>query len=280
MPKLTPILVASIFILCQNEVGPKAVASCSTGLIETHTENMSTTDKIVVCDPPKDKRFKDLTGMTFGRLTVDSFYGRHERKKFWMCQCSCGNKRIVCGSDLNAGDVKSCGCLREEARTKESEIPKPLPETRHIALTQGKYTVIDEKDFDEVSRFKWCFDGLYATRNCEIGGKRTMQRLHLFLMGPADGMEVDHRDLDRLNNRRSNLRCATRGQNGCNRGIHKNNKSGHKGVILCKRTGRWIAGIVVNKSRKHLGTYDSPEEAHAAYVSAAKELHGEFYRAT
>ena len=60
--------------------------------------------------------FENLTGETFGRLTVLGLSGRRGgRKSYWVCKCICGNKKVVRGDVLKVGDVKSCGCLKKEA---------------------------------------------------------------------------------------------------------------------------------------------------------------------
>lgn len=60
-------------------------------------------------------KVNDLTGQKFGRLTVESFAGKNSRRyATWLCQCDCGNKTVVCGSDLRSGNTKSCGCYHDE----------------------------------------------------------------------------------------------------------------------------------------------------------------------
>lgn len=85
---------------------------------------------------------------------------------------------------------------------------------------------------------------------------------------------IDHVNGMRNDNRWANLRLATKAENGMNRGAPLNNTSGFKGVSRNKK--RWSASIHLGGHKQHLGTYDTPEEAHAAYCKAAKELHGEF----
>lgn len=88
---------------------------------------------------------------------------------------------------------------------------------------------------------------------------------------------LDHIDGDRTNNRISNLRLASEHLNSGNRGPNKNNRSGFKGVF---RSGnRWAAQISIRGKHTHLGVFDSPEEASAAYQFAAKDVFGEFARA-
>lgn len=88
--------------------------------------------------------------------------------------------------------------------------------------------------------------------------------------------QADHRDLKRDNDRISNLREATDSQNGANTGLLASNRSGFKGVSH-SRDG-WKAQIRKNGERKFLGYFDTPEEAHAAYCAAARDLHGDFAR--
>lgn len=92
---------------------------------------------------------------------------------------------------------------------------------------------------------------------------------------------IDHRDLDGLNNRWTNLRLATKSQNAQNTPRRVDNTSGFKGVAWDARRGKWRADIrVPGGKRMHLGMHDDPAVGHAAYVAAAKELFGEFGRAS
>jgi len=86
--------------------------------------------------------------------------------------------------------------------------------------------------------------------------------------------EIDHIDGNRSNNCISNLREANRSQNKCNQGLSTVNKSGRKGVY---RAGeRWRSQITLNGKKKHLGYFETADEAHAAYIEAALKLHGEY----
>ncbi len=91
-------------------------------------------------------------------------------------------------------------------------------------------------------------------------------------------LDVDHIDRDRANNRIENLRLASRGKNCMNGPRRATNKSGYKGVHWHKACRMWVAKISVDKKRLHLGYFSTPELAHAAYVKAAAEAHGEFAR--
>jgi hypothetical protein len=100
--------------------------------------------------------------------------------------------------------------------------------------------------------------------------------LHVYGEWPAK--YVDHVDGDRSNNKITNLREATNAQNMRNCGAYATNTSGFKGVTFHKHRRRWHARINIPSKQIHLGYFDTPEEAHAAYCAAAAKLHGEFAR--
>lgn len=99
----------------------------------------------------------------------------------------------------------------------------------------------------------------------------------LWMTGAWPSEEIDHRDGDPSNNRWSNLRAANRRLNQENlRKPLVTNSCGFLGVTYThsgKRIKRWRATIMVNRVQKHLGRFHTPEEAHAAYVTAKRELH-------
>lgn len=87
-------------------------------------------------------------------------------------------------------------------------------------------------------------------------------------------VEMDHINGNRSDNRIANLREVTHVQNMQNREKLPTNTSGFKGVN--RHEGRWVARILVNKKRVHLGRFDTPEEAYQAYLQAAHKFHGQF----
>jgi hypothetical protein len=143
------------------------------------------------------------------------------------------------------------------------------------------FAKVDDEDFDSINAHRWCLSqrGYALTRT----GKRPRQRdvwMHRVVLGLADGDGiVDHADGDKLNNTRANLRHCSAAENGWNRGPQYNNTSGHKGVYR-QKTGRWFARITVNRRPFYLGTFATREEAAAAYLGAARVLHGRFLRAS
>lgn len=157
---------------------------------------------------------------------------------------------------------------------------------KRLKLTQGKYTLVDDKDFEYLNQFKWAVKNpktgvLYAIRhNKIINGSpiKGYRLLHRMIMNAPKGTEVDHKDGNGLNNQRSNLRVCTRSQNSANRPKQKNNKSGYKGVSFCKAYKNWVAYIQINGKGKNLGYFKTAQEAAKRYDLKASELFGEFAR--
>ena len=90
--------------------------------------------------------------------------------------------------------------------------------------------------------------------------------------------DVEHKDLNRSNNKISNLREATRSQNMANGSLQSNNKSGYRGVCWRKSSKKWLAQIHVDGKKYWLGTFRDKKDAHKAYQNAAEKYFGEFAR--
>jgi hypothetical protein len=152
-----------------------------------------------------------------------------------------------------------------------------------IPLTQGQMALIDDEDWNLVSRYKWfahwdikgkCF---YAVTNIVMqDGKRGRLYMHRIITNANIGEDVDHIHHMTLDNRRSELRVCTHSQNKCNGGPYINNASGYRGVCWHKSTKKWQAQITTNHKRIHLGYFLTAENAHEAYKAASFKYHGEF----
>jgi hypothetical protein len=95
-------------------------------------------------------------------------------------------------------------------------------------------------------------------------------------MNPHNGVEIDHIDGNRLNNRKSNLRFATSSQNKINRGPRKDNTSGFKGVSLNKKLNKYGVRLMIDGKYKHLGLFNNKIEAAKVYNENALKYYGEF----
>jgi hypothetical protein len=156
---------------------------------------------------------------------------------------------------------------------------------KQVFLVHGRgVAVVDDKDYERVlAAGPWYFKPQkslssvrqYAIRIIVVGGKKTTQALHRFLMGVTDPkVEVDHDDHDGLNNCKYNLRvCPEPHANDANR-LKTWGRSKFKGVVW--DANKWQAQITVNQVRYRLGRFVVEEDAARAYDKAALEKFGEF----
>jgi hypothetical protein len=162
-------------------------------------------------------------------------------------------------------------------------------DTGYIDVSTPKFphaiALIDATDWERVldigRRSRWhameapSARTLYVCRHIGRGpGSLIMLHRVLLELATDDPSFVDHQNRDGLDNRRTNLRLASRSQNGRNRIGHS--KTGYKGVALHSRSGKYQARIRIGGCLRHLGTFPTPEVAARAYDTAARELFGEF----
>lgn len=146
-----------------------------------------------------------------------------------------------------------------------------------IPLTKGMFAMIDEEDFELVSRYKWYARPVERTHYANSKSKKLiiMHRLIMDINDPS--IQIDHRNRDGLDNRRSNLRIATNSQNTCNRAPYKNRSSIYKGVYFDKKAQKWACQIrPIGGKTKHVGYFISEIEAALRYNEVAIKYHGEF----
>lgn len=132
------------------------------------------------------------------------------------------------------------------------------------------FAIVDDGDFDVVSRFKWhahkSGTKYYAMTDLGTDGKRTMLYMHKLILYPTPrGREIDHVNGNGLDNRKENMRFASRQQNSMNRPPPRNNTSGFKGVGWHKKSSKWKAAASVGGKTIHLGLFGSKAEAADAY---------------
>ena len=149
--------------------------------------------------------------------------------------------------------------------------------TREIPLTKGRVTLVDDDLYPVLSRFHWSVDGSgYAQRAVKTDRGWRPIRMHRDILGLVGSEMGDHRNLNKLDNRRENLRrCDARG-NVRSRGLNCNNKTGYKGVHFNAARNCYQTYITVDYHHVYLGRYGTAKEGAEAYNEAARKYHGEF----
>lgn len=137
---------------------------------------------------------------------------------------------------------------------------------KKIKLTKGKVALIDNEDFEMVNKWKWSFNGSYAVRGEYLGrvdGKDKYKRiyLHRVINKTPLGLETDHINKNKLDNRRKNLRSVTKGINNNNRDAYKNNLTGVSCVSFLKKLNKYRVRVTVDKKVMNLGYYSNIKEA-------------------
>lgn len=146
-------------------------------------------------------------------------------------------------------------------------------DSRLIPLTKGYAAIVDPEDYERLSAFNWCAkikDGgkrIYAVRSLYRYGKKFFVQMHRVVMDIPDGDErlIDHENGDGLDNRKTNLRIATKSLNGHNHKMFSTNTSGYRGVSWKERNKKWQARITVNGEHLYLGLFKTKEDAAFQY---------------
>lgn len=234
-----------------------------------------------------DARAKNLVKCPpFGRLTALRPVERGaDGSVLWLCQCTCGEYAVVAATRLLRGVTASCGCaMKDISSLLNSKGPNEYTEQEdgslRVVLTGvggavTAHTVIDKIDLPLLNTRWWLGGNGYAVSESRAASSRQLHRAVMLSAGHVLTAldDVDHRDCDPLNNRRSNLRVATSSGNGANR-KRAWAASGYKGVY--SHGDRWRAQITKDQRRHHLGLFVTPEEAARAYNEAAVRLFGEY----
>lgn len=163
---------------------------------------------------------------------------------------------------------------------KRHAVTQPLdPSYRLIPLTQGQNAIVDAADYEWLNQWNWlahwypATKTFYAERRVKAGKNIFMHTFILDCDGTALG---DHKNHNTLDNRRNNLRRATRLQNASNQKLYRSSTSGYKGVVWHKKMQMWTARVQLNKKRRWLGQFQTSKDAALAYDKEARKHRGEF----
>jgi hypothetical protein len=152
-----------------------------------------------------------------------------------------------------------------------------------VPLAGGLEAIVDEDDLEMLSGFKWkplrLSHDTYAVSSFVTNGRHHTIYMHRMVMLPDPALDVDHVNMDGLDNRKDNLRACTRSENLHNSALRKNSTTGYKGVSpIARRPGYWQVGLRIGEERVFVGEFDNPIKAAVAFDAVARERLGEFAR--
>ncbi|MCR8633506.1 AP2 domain-containing protein [Paenibacillus radicis (ex Xue et al. 2023)] len=209
----------------------------------------------------------DLTDHKFGRLFVlERFISNSARQEaVWLCECECGEKSLVLGSNLRSGHTKSCGCYRGEKSTECNTIHGHAKRNRASSehtIWRGMITRCTNKNRDDYDR--------YGGRGIRVCG-RWLNSFEAFLedMGPRPTLRhsIDRIDVNGHYDP-NNCQWALPGQQARNTRMRGDNTSGFRGVSWHKKHKKWTVTIGVNNKLIYIGYFESKEEAVIARKNA------------
>jgi hypothetical protein len=211
----------------------------------------------------------DLSGQTFGKITVVKLNRCENGITYWECFCDCNPERTFefDWSRIKDRKLPNCGCANKTwKRNNEYNLDGDFG----IGYINDIEFYFDLEDYDKIKNRYWGLDhkGYLKSR---IGGKGMF--IHRFIMDCPRNMVVDHIDMNPLNNRKSNLRIATRRENAQNREKKPNFSSKYIGVAFKKSSQKWRAQIYDNEGKNiWIGQYSNEEDAARAYNKKAIEF--------
>ena len=227
---------------------------------------------------------KDLTGQKFGRLTVieqvdDYISPKGQHQSQWLCECDCADKTklVVRGYSLITRGTLSCGCLfkeqcvRNEKNNKKYNVYDLTGDYGIGYTSKGENFYFDLEDYDKIKNYCWCVDSQGYIKSGNIF-------LHRIIMNsPSVRFDIDHKHgkNTRHDNRKSNLRIATRNQNSMNKERQSNNISGVTGVSYDKSRNKWIARLIF-EGKCHSKRFINFEDAVAQRKEWENTYFGEF----
>ena len=212
---------------------------------------------------------KDLTGQRFGRLVVIGKAPPCIRKNgrkviMWHCKCDCGIEKDIMGYSLMTGHTRSCGCLSyERIHNKRKNNIYDLSGKYGIGYTtKGEKFYFDLEDYEKLSKIYWYVSSQGYLIGQNLKTKKTVL-MHRYIMNASNDMIIDHIGGSETihDNRKSNLRIATRSENSRNHKLYGHNKSGVTGVYWDSQIQRWVAVVTSHGVQIRLGSYKNKEDA-------------------
>lgn len=193
---------------------------------------------------------KSLIGKKFGRLEVLEYVGVIKQENIWKCLCNCGKIVNLSTYYINKEKVLSCGCLQKE-KLLEANTSHGLSKTEIYRRWASMKRRCKAKDGS-------CYD----LNNIQYEPEWDSFDRFFLDMSPSfsSDLELDRIDVTKGYSK-ENCRWITHSENNYNKNLQANNSSGKSGVSFCKNLGKYRAYITINRKQKHLGLFDTFEEA-------------------
>ena len=200
------------------------------------------------------------------------------------CKCNhCGKEFFEYPSDIKAGQGKHCSqaCYNESKKVMNEYRENGKHIVISIEYKDEVYDcLIDKDDKKQVQEYQWHIVNKSNSKYVESSVDNNIY-LHRLLMDFPDGLEVDHKNGNPLDNRRDNLRLVTHHKQMMNRSANKGSACPEQaGVYRDNRNGSWYAQIEIDDDVIHLGTFDSVENAIEARKHAEQKHFGEYARSS
>ena len=239
----------------------------------------------------------DHSGEVHERLTLlrkgEPYISQKTGRKYerYYCSCNCGkytenNPKLIKYQAIKHGNTKSCGCLvkdksplNNKTLIKKYNVFDMESNEYGIGYTfKGEEFYFDKEDYDKIKEYCWYIsnNGYVRAKALDGTGKHVSFHAVLFSNFSLNLKDVDHKNHNKKDNRKHNLRIVTRSQNNMNRKLFSNNTSGVTGVCWNKAANKWAAHIRINKKRIHLGYFNDFEDAVKARKEAEEKYFGEF----
>lgn len=153
-----------------------------------------------------------------------------------------------------------------------------LFDTYGVFHVKGVDFLFDLEDLPLIKgRDSWyCDKDGYLVSSYYFNGIRRFVRFHRIVMKAAPEQTVDHINKNKADNRKKNLRCCLRTENGRNKGLYITNTSGVTGVCFDKKRKKWVASITFERQKINIGRFDRKEDAIMARLNKEIELFKEF----
>lgn len=220
----------------------------------------------------------------YGRLYIlDQYYktmsnGYH--RDFCLCQCECNsNPKEILGLSIRKGLTTSCGCYQKQRIVEVCKKYNQYNLSGKFGIGYTKTNTefyFDLDDYEKIYPYSWSYNsrgGIYAHNNIDL---KHIKMPNLILGSSNKIRLIDHINKNNRDNRKENLRFATKSQNGMNSKLSKNNKTGVIGIFWDRNKMGYSAYITINGKRIYLIWTKDKIEAIAKRLLAEKKYFGDF----